>query len=178
MSKRSLCLAAGLAVAFCVQGWFGHAHAQSVWIGGVGEPSVAGTRSITTTFGKADGVQTDIVDCNDSSPFRNMTEMLVSFKIAGSVPRAVIVLFEGEWFSFSGEGPTQARIRLSIDGIPQVEEVVLATRRDVPSEDGTHGYNFVTDALAPGLHVARIQWGVGFGGRSCIGDRSLIVLHK
>jgi hypothetical protein len=71
--------------------------------------------------------------------------------------------------------PAQGLIRLSIEGIPQPEEVAATTAFEAVAN--THGYNFVTDPLAPGLHVARIQWEVS-GGRFCIRDRSLIVLHK
>jgi hypothetical protein len=149
--------------------WIGRASAQ--------EEIAAATRSISTQIPKADAVQTDIAACNDQFGFVNMPEMLVSFKIAGSAPRAVIVLFAGEWFAFTGEPPTQARIRLSIDGIAQPEEVAVAKRLEEPIDDATHGFNFATSALAPGLHVARIQWEVS-GGQFCIGDRSLIVMHK
>ena len=149
--------------------WIGRASAQ--------EEIAAATRSISTQIPRADAVQTDIAACNDQPGFVNLPEMLVSFKIAGSAPRAVIVLFQGEWFAFTGEPPTQARVRLSIDGSPQPEEVVVATRLQEPIESETNGYNFVTGALAPGLHVARIQWEVS-GGQFCVGDRSLIVMHK
>jgi hypothetical protein len=42
----------------------------------------------------------------------------------------------------------------------------------------THGFNFLSDLLAPGLHVARIQWRSVFGTTACVQDRSLIVMHK
>jgi hypothetical protein len=80
-----------------------------VWIGRASaQEAIAATRSISTQIPKADAVQTDIAACNDQPGFVNMPEMLVSFKIAGTAARAVIVLFEGEWFSNDGSRRSHA----------------------------------------------------------------------
>jgi hypothetical protein len=48
----------------------------------------------------------------------------------------------------------------------------------LPDEVETHGFNFVSDPLAPGTHTATIQWRDNGLGPFCATERSLIVLHK
>jgi hypothetical protein len=165
--------------------WMGRASAQSVWIGGSGAdeggPSAAATRSISTTISKADAVDTTDQACTSSTQFIDLPEMLVSFKAGGKASQPVIVLFQGEWQS---DDELIAEIRLTIDGVIQpgpgnvrVDHLPGGERPRVE----THGFNFLSDRLAPGLHVARIQWRADGGGlfrAFCVNNRSLIVMHK
>jgi hypothetical protein len=172
MSKPNLCLAAGFAVAFCFQGWIGHASAQSVWIGGAdeGEPGAATTRSFSSAINKFDAVDTNEVACTAAPEFENIPEMLVSFRSGGTGSRAVAVLFQGV------VGDDGVEIRLTIDGVVQSGPNNVVLNFVNPPSAGTRGFNFLSNPLPPGLHVARIQWRVA--GFVCMQDRSLIVLHK
>lgn len=127
---------------------------------------------------KADAVDATANVCTVSSQFSEMPGMLVSFRLAGNAPRAVIVLFQGAW---DGLNPgVIASIRLTIDGVAQSGPAdVRVEHRGESNEAETHGFNFVSDPVAPGLHVARIQWRAGGQGtQGCVADRSLIVMHK
>jgi hypothetical protein len=102
--------------------------------------------------------------------------MLVSFKLGGSAARAVIVLFQGV-FQLT-DVPATAQVRLTIDGIVQSgPNNVTVHRAFTDPAVQTHCFNFISDPVTPGLHVARIQWSGGTGS-TCAFDRSLIVLHK
>jgi hypothetical protein len=154
--------------------WLGRASAQD---GGV---VAAASKSISTNISKADAVDATDQVCAPSGSFSDIPGMLVSFKSGGAGSRPVIVLFQGEWFGFADSSAIE--IGLTIDGIVQSGPArVTVEHRTTGSFDEfeTHGFNFLSDRLAPGLHVGRIQWRrSGASGQACVGNRSLIVLHK
>lgn len=155
-----------------------------VRIGGAGAdeggPSPAAvSKSASTVTSKADAVDAVDLQCTSSPQFNDMPGMLVSFRLGGNASRAVIVLFQGEFGINATEG-TALFIRLTIDGSPQSgPNDVIADQRpggSAPAAE-THGFNFLSDPLSPGLHVARIQWRTNTL-QDCVRARSLIVLHK
>jgi hypothetical protein len=140
----------------------GPANAQEV------EPTL--TRSFSAAINKFDAVDTNEAVCAAPTAFENMPGMLVSFKSGGTTTRPVAVLFQGVI------GDRGVEIRLTIDGVVQSGPSNVVLNFETPPSAGTRGFNFLSNPLPPGLHVARIQWrAVGF---ICIQDRSLIVLHK
>jgi hypothetical protein len=82
-------------------------------------------------------------------------------------------MFEGS-LSLSGDPSDTGFIRLAIDGVQQTPGVVPAIGA---GERGTHGFNWQSAPLSPGLHRARVQWRTDLGGTLCVDARSLIVLH-
>jgi hypothetical protein len=180
-SPRRTRLIAGvvlLALAALMLVWIGHATA------GKGGPTravkIAKTVSNVAT-GRADAVDATTFVCTTGGTFTDMPEMSATFRLGGRAAQPVIVLFEGEWGGPSFTEGTGAFIRLAIDGVVQTPVDVGVERRPTGTPDDleTHGFNFVSDPLAPGTHTATIQWrGTTTSGQVCVQDRSMIVLHK
>jgi hypothetical protein len=149
--------------------WIGRASADE------GAPISPATSVSNVATGKADAVDAVDSNCIASFEFTDMPGMSETFSFGGTARRPVLVLFQGEW-STPTAGST-ANIRLMIDGVVHsgITNAVLDHRAGgAPNEIETHGFNFVSDPLAPGTHTATIQW----AGGSCVRNRSLIVLHK
>jgi hypothetical protein len=122
---------------------------------------------------KADGVDAVGIECTSDLGFVDMPGLTTTFTTRGSAPKPVIVLFQSEWVGIQGE----PLMRLTIDGVQQSPGEVRAA--DVGSAAQTHGFNFVSSPLAPGTHTATMQFRSETAARRvCVGDRSLIVLHK
>lgn len=114
-----------------------------------------------------------------SQQWVDMPAMSETFQLGGNVSRPVIVLFEGEWQGFAERAIVG--IRLTIDGAVQSGPSTVAVDHrpfGEPDEGETHGFNFVSDPIAPGAHTARIQWISSLPTEVCVGDRSLIILHR
>jgi hypothetical protein len=155
--------------------WIGRASAEK---GGANSPAAV-SKSVSTLASKADAVDAIGGVCTQSAVYADMPGMLVSFKLGGTASRAVIVLFQGEWEAINSG--SSAEIRLTIDNVIQSGPTdVGADRRafDASDETETHGFNFISDPVTPGLHVARIQWRSPRASQACTFARSLIVLHK
>jgi hypothetical protein len=157
--------------------WIGHAGAEKGALSRTADVS----KSISTVTSKADGADATDLPCTVSPQFNDMPGMLVSFRVSGQASRPVLVLFEGSWGKLNGN--TAGFIRLTIDGAiqsgPGTGDGILTLGADGQiGSEGTRGFNFLSDPIAPGLHVARIQWRDNGAGQVCIGERSLIVLHK
>jgi hypothetical protein len=157
-----------------------------IWIGrssagpaGRAHPGAVSRRVTNVPTGKADAVTLTDIPCTVSPNYTDMPGTSVTFTLGGTAPRPVLVLLQGQWF-LPNDGVT-VRVGLVIDGVVQTgpTDVLVAERpTGVALTDATHGFNFVSDALAPGTHTAKIQWhdnGVNFG---CVSNRSLIVMHK
>jgi hypothetical protein len=168
---------AAIALAALPRVWMGRATADD------GTDAVAKTVSNIAT-GRADAVDasTALSQCTSSASFTAMPQMSETFSFGGNASRPVLVLFHGEWVGFA-EGAF-VTVRLTIDGVVQsgpgaAGDLVLAFRpAGEPFQSGTHGFNFVSEPLAPGTHTATIQWQSAGGGQVCVDERSLIVLHK
>jgi len=128
---------------------------------------------------KADGVDATDTVCTVSPSFNNMPGMSKTFTQGATSNKAVIVMFEGEWFT--GADGSAAFIQLAIDGVVQSgpRSVVAAHSPfgEIP-ESETHGFNFISDALSPGSHTAAIQWADNGQGPFCVRVRSMLILHK
>jgi hypothetical protein len=108
-----------------------------------------------------------------------MPDMAVTFKLGGSASRPVLVFIQAS-LAFPSEGASLI-MRLTVDGVVQSgpDDVVVDLRpTGEPFPVSTHGFNFISDSLAPGTHTARIQWRDNGAGQGCARSRSLIVLHK
>lgn len=127
-------------------------------------------------IGKADAVDATDNPCTASTGYVDMPGMAKTFKLAGTVARPVIALFQGEWIS----GTDRAIIRLVIDGVVQSGPGDSASPFAPHEGSGvaTNGFNFISNTIAPGTHTARIQWASVSGGLVCVDERSLIILHK
>jgi len=156
-----------------------------VWVGRVsaaegGRSPASISKSVSNIpTAKADAIDATNTICTVSPNFNDMPGTSKRFSFGGSQSRSVIALFQGEWFS-NTEG-SAAFIQLAIDGKVQSgpSSVVVAHRPfGEPQQTESHGFNFVSDPLAPGMHTATIQWADNGAGPYCVRVRSLIVLHK
>jgi hypothetical protein len=173
-SRRSWLVAGGvvgLLLAFALL-WIGRATA--------GKAGPTRANSPTHTFSnipipKADAVDSTSEPCTAAPSYNDMPDMSKTFKLGGTASRPVIVLFQAQWTVVTDS----ALIQLTIDGVVRSEEIIVDARPSgVAHDNESHGYDFVTDALTPGMHTATIQWRDGGGGPACIDDRSMIILHK
>jgi hypothetical protein len=155
--------------------WIGRASADDRGA----SPAATINKSVSNVVtGKADAVDATAMACTSSGSFTDMPAMSETFSFGGTASRPVLVLFQGEWFSFT-EG-ARVGIQLTIDGVAQSGPafVVVDHRPNGQlHENETHGFNFISDKLASGTHTATIQWAMQLG-TACVFNRSLIVLHK
>ena len=176
--RRARLIAVAVLVALAVLAlvWIGRASADE---GGPNSPDVVDKAFSNVATGRADVVDVSASACTPSAVFTDMPGMSETFSFGGNPSRPVIVLFQAEWETF-GSGAVVV-IRLTIDGIVQsgAATVVLDHRgAGEPDEVETHGFNFVSDPLAPGTHTAKIQWRHDSQPAACSEERSMIVLHK
>lgn len=133
-------------------------------------------------------VVSDNKTCRTSSDntVADMPGVIANFTIEGDDPTGVIVSFVGSWSKPTDSPAAGAFIFLEVDGsrvdITSTNGGVLAspgTATDVSS--GTHGFNFVTDPIAPGNHVAKIRWAdnlLNGTGTICVTERSMVIFHN
>jgi hypothetical protein len=147
------------------------------------EPAAAQVRTKSGAITKFDGADNHNSACTSSSNFKNLPSMSVTFTQGGPGADEVAVLFEGAgWFV---EQLNFVGIRLTVDGVvqpgPGAGGDTFIFGGDPAIDTGgttSHGFNFQTEALSAGSHVARIQWQSFDGSEVCVGPRSLLVLHK
>jgi len=124
-----------------------------------------------------DSADTTISECTSTTTFVNLPDMARTFSLGGSVNEEVVVMVQGTFVlnDSSGGSPSDSGvIQLTVDGVPQIGAPAIV----YANHGGTHGFNFITGALRPGNHTARIQWRTDLGGSMCVGARSLVILHK
>jgi hypothetical protein len=148
-------------------------------------PAAAQLRSKTAAISKFDGVDNNDKPCTSSTTFVNIPSMSRTWTQGGAANDEVAVLFQGSgWFV---EDTNNAAIRLTIDGAvvpgPGAASDLFVFGADPVGSPGdpqntSHGFNFQSNAVAPGQHTARIQWASLNGTEICVGPRSLLVLHK
>jgi hypothetical protein len=137
---------------------------------------------------KFTAVLADDVQCRTSSDntVAPMPGTSLSFTREGADTAGVIVSFVGNWTNPSGGGPASgAFIFLEIDGQRQDTTstnggVLASPGLSNTVGNGTHGFNFVTNPLPPGDHMARILWAdnvLNGTGTICVAERSLVVYH-
>jgi hypothetical protein len=144
-----------------------------------------------TTTGPVSGFSATVADdvqCRTSSDnsVAAMPGTSVAFTRAATDTAAVVVAFVGNWTNPSGGGTANgAFIFLEIDGqrreITSTNGGVLASEgQSTTVGNGTRGFNFVTDPIAPGNHIASILWAdnlLNGTGTICVAERSLVVFH-
>jgi hypothetical protein len=146
-------------------------------------PAAAQLRTKSGAITKFDGADNNNSACTGSSNFKNMPSMAVTFTQGAGGADEVAVLFEGAgWFV---EQLNFVGVRLTVDGVvqpgPGAGDDTFIFGGDPAIDTGgttSHGFNFQTEPLGAGSHVARIQWRSFDGSEACVGPRSLLVLHK
>jgi hypothetical protein len=133
--------------------------------------AATGHKSPITKF---TGVDEIVEDCTNSTTYTAMSAMKRTFIVGGSDNGAAVVMFSGS-LSLSDEGGPfdTGFIRLTVDGSEQTPGEVPALG---VNDRGAHAFNFQTASLAPGKHIARIQWRTDLGSTFCADARSLTVL--
>ena len=121
------------------------------------------------------GTSKVINQCSITTAFTTIPGMVQTFVLGGTENDEVVVTFQASWSGVAQQFDT-AFVRLTIDGVEQPTNV------SVPIFGGgngsfTHGFNWISKALTPGSHTARIQWRTDLGSFLCVDDRSLVVLH-
>jgi predicted small lipoprotein YifL len=129
----------------------------------------------------------DDVQCRTSSDntVADMPGTAVAFTRSGTDTASVVVSFVANWPNPSEGEANGAFIFLEIDGqrrdITSTNGGVLASEgHPATVSNGTHGFNFVTEPLAPGGHVATIRWAdnvLSGTGTICVAERSIVVFH-
>ena len=143
---------------------------------------------VTGPVSKFTAMVADDVQCrtNSDNTVAPMPGTALSFTREGTDTAAVIVSFVGNWTNPTGGGTADgAFIFLEIDGQRQDTTstnggVLASPGQSTTVGNGTHGFNFVTNRLAPGNHVAAIHWAdnvLSGTGTICIAERSLVVYH-
>jgi hypothetical protein len=130
----------------------------------------------------------DNVVCRTSSNnlVADMPDMSRGFVQGGTTSQEVIVTFTGTWPKPSSGTPAGAFILLEIDGtrvdLTSTNGGLLVHEGKASSvSNGTHGFTFVTEPIAPGRHVAKIRWFDNFlsgTGTICVAERSLVIQHQ
>jgi hypothetical protein len=125
---------------------------------------------------KFDGMS--LSDCHSaiSPDWADIPYTTKTFSIPGTASEEVVVMFQAFWARI--DSGYAAYFTLVIDGVRDSQQLrVDPTAGSVPP--GLHGFNFISTALSPGPHTAKIQWRVSpAGGVATVCDRSMIVLHK
>ena len=151
------------------------AAAVAAFISAVGEGQAATTKS--APVGKFSGVDEVIFACTTSTTFVNVPALSRTFTLGAGASEEVVAMLQGA-FSMTRVSPFDtAFVRLLIDNVVQGpgDQVPLKSADDFGS---THGFNWQSKVLAPGVHTARVQWRTDLGSELCVDARSLIVLHK
>ena len=97
----------------------------------------------------------------------------------------IVVTFVGSWTKPTSGNPAGAFIFLEIDNnrvdVTSTNGGVLVHEGTATSvSNGTHGFTFVTEPIAPGTHVAKMRWAdnvLNGSGTICVFERSLVIHH-
>ena len=136
---------------------------------------------------KTTSVVSDNKTCRTSSDnsVADMPDVIANFTVEGDEPTSVIVSFVGSWTKPTDSTAAGAFILLEVDGsrvdITSINGGVLASPGTGSVGNGTHGFNFVTDPIAPGNHVAKIRWTdnlINGTGTICVTERSMVIFHR
>jgi hypothetical protein len=134
------------------------------------------TFGATGVVKKFDGMSLPNCESSFDTNWVDMPLTTKNFSIPGTASEEVVVLFQAFWARI--ESGQVAFFTLVIDGVRDSQQLSVGTTAgSVPP--GLHGFNFISNALSPGPHTAKIQWRVfPGGGVVTVCDRSMIVLHK
>jgi hypothetical protein len=150
-------------------------------------PSPAQVTS-TGIVNKFNAVVADDLQCRIQSNnlFADVPDLSKIFTLAGATDEQVAVIFTASWPEPTSGTPAGAFVRLVIDGLAQDLTsanggVLVHDGSPTDLSYGARAFTFVSNALDPGPHTAKIQWSDNFlvgTGTICIRERSLVVLHK
>lgn len=129
----------------------------------------------------------DDVQCRTSTDnlVADMPGMTRAFVQGGATAESVVVDFVGSWPKPTSGTPAGAFIFLEIDNnrvdVTSTNGGVLVHEGTASSvSNGTHGFNFVTDPVSPGNHVAKMRWAdnvLSGSGTICVAERSMVIHH-
>lgn len=133
-------------------------------------------------------VVADDIACRTSSDntVADMPGVVANFTIEGDEPASVVVSFVANWTKPSNGPAAGAFILLEVDDsrvdITSTNGGVLASPgTDTDVSNGTHGFNFVTEPIAPGSHIAKILWAdniLNGTGTICVFERTMVIFHR
>lgn len=143
--------------------------------------------TVTTPVSRITAAVADDLVCRTSSDnsVADMPATFKSFVQGGDSPQSIVVTFVGSWPKPSSGTQVGAFIFLEIDNnrvdLTSTNGGVLVHEGTSSSvSNGTHGFTFVTDPIAPGSHVAKIRWAdnvLSGTGTICVQERSLVIHH-
>ena len=129
----------------------------------------------------------DDVQCRTSSDnlVADMPGMTRPFVQGGETAESLVVDFVGSWPKSTSGTPAGAFIFLEIDNnrvdVTSTNGGVLVHEGTAASvSNGTHGFNFATDPVSPGNHVAKMRWAdnvLSGSGTICVAERSMVIHH-
>lgn len=140
---------------------------------GVALAQALGGRGLIRGF---DGAEAADFVSTTSTTFVDMPGMTVTFDLPVS-GHSVVVMFTGEFPT--GPAPCENQnylsVQLVIDGVVHSAPGGVQFFTSDPVTSG--GFNFISDPLLTGTHVAKIQWKANLTG-GCALNRSMTVLHR
>lgn len=143
---------------------------------------------VTGSVTKFTAMVADDIQCRTSSDntVADMPGTSLAFTREATDTASIVVSFVANWPNPTGGGTASgAFIFLEIDGqrrdVTSTNGGVLASPgQSTTVGSGTHGFNFVTEPIAPGPHTATMRWAdnvLSGTGTICVAERSLVVLH-
>ena len=151
-----------------------------VLVGALGTVAVAGAASTHgAPITKFTGIDESASQCTNSTAFVNIAQAVRPFTIGGTIDDEAVVMFSASMILHPHPmgTPDAGVIRLTVDNT-LVQSPVDVIALGSTGEQRAVAFNWETNALTPGTHVARIQWRTNEGSLFCVADRSLIVLSK
>lgn len=143
--------------------------------------------TVTTPVSKITAAVADDLVCRTSNDntVEDMPGTFKSFVQGGDSPQSIVVTFVGSWAKPTSGNPAGAFIFLEIDNnrvdVTSTNGGVLVHEGTATSvSNGTHGFTFVTEPIAPGTHIAKIRWAdnvLNGSGTICVFERSLVIHH-
>ena len=150
-------------------------------------PACAPAVTVTAPVSKITAAVADDLICrtSDDNSVADMPGTFKSFVQGGDSPQSIVVTFVGSWAKPTSGNPAGAFIFLEIDNtrvdVTSTNGGVLVHEGTATSvSNGTHGFTFVTEPIAPGEHVAKMRWAdnvLSGSGTICVFERSLVIHH-
>jgi hypothetical protein len=159
----------------------------SLLLGCFALPACAPAVTVTAPVSKITAAVADDLVCrtSDDNSVEDMPGTFKSFVQGGDGPQSIVVTFVGNWTKPTSGNPAGAFIFLEIDSnrvdVTSTNGGVLVHEGTATSvSNGTHGFTFVTEPIAPGTHVAKMRWAdnvLSGSGTICVFERSLVIHH-
>jgi hypothetical protein len=143
--------------------------------------------TVTAPVSKITAAVADDLVCrtSDDNSVADIPGTFKSFVQGGDSPQSIVVTFVGSWAKPTSGNPAGAFIFLEINNnrvdVTSTNGGVLVHEGTATSvSNGTHGFTFVTEPIAPGEHVAKMRWAdnvLNGSGTICVFERSLVIHH-